>query len=191
MKAEQDKITKLQAFDSSYFRGKSHFRNDDTQNYLVFQSMYRYFKRIGNTDYLSLWKSKGLSDEVIKPPTTSGNSLAPALSYIGNKARVKFNGTCLKQAKITFTHGTIVNTYIVYDSNNNYPTLENSLFGAVKLTKNADIDKYKYFGHGIGFDGCGTFSVPSGGFGQNVIIFGVDVSSSVRVDNKIFFFNSW
>ena len=153
--------------------------------------MYRYFKRIGNTDYLSLWKSKGLSDEVIKPPTTSGNSLAPALSYIGNKARVKFNGTCLKQAKITFTHGTIVNTYIVYDSNNNYPTLENSLFGAVKLTKNADIDKYKYFGHGIGFDRCGTFSVPSGGFGQNVIIFGVDVSSSVRVDNKIFFFNSW
>ena len=69
-----------------------------------------------------MWKSKGLSDEVIKPPTTSGNSLAPALSYIGNKARVKFNGSCLKQAKITFTHGTIVNMYIVYDSNNNYPT---------------------------------------------------------------------
>ena len=49
--------------------------------------MYRYFKNIGNTDHISLWKSKGWSDEVIKPPITSDNSLAPALSYIGNKTR--------------------------------------------------------------------------------------------------------
>ena len=42
--------------------------------------MYKYFKKIGNTDYISMWKSKGLSDEVIKPPATSDNSLAPALS---------------------------------------------------------------------------------------------------------------
>ena len=40
-----------------------------------------------------------------------------------------------------------------------YPTLENSFFGAVKLVKNADIDKYKYLGHGTGFDRRGTFSV--------------------------------
>ena len=33
-----------------------------------------------------------------------------------------------------------------------YPTLENSLFSAVKLAKHADIDKYKYSGYGIGFD---------------------------------------
>ena len=38
-----------------------------------------------------------------------------------------------------------------------YPTIENCLFGAVKLTKNADIDKYKYSGYGIGFDGRGIF----------------------------------
>ena len=58
------------------------------------------------------------------------------------------------------------------------------MFGAVKLTNNADISKYKYSGYGIGFDGHGTFSFPIGGFGQNVIIFGVDISSSVDVDNK-------
>ena len=51
------------------------------------------------------------------------------------------------------------------DSNNNYPILENSSFGAFKLTK---IDKYKYSGYGIGFDRRGTFSVPGDGFGQNV-----------------------
>ena len=44
LKAEQDKITKLQAFDSSYFRGKNHFEDDGTQNYLIFQLMDRYFK---------------------------------------------------------------------------------------------------------------------------------------------------
>ena len=102
--------------------------------------------------------------------------------------RVKFNGSCLKQDKIMFNHG-IVNIYIVYSlkSTLNYNeviTLENCLFGAVKLTKNADISKYKYYGYGIGFDGKGAFSCPSGGFGNSVIIFGVDMSSSVHVDSK-------
>ena len=66
----------------------------------------------------------------------------------------------------------------------NYPVLENSLFGAIRLTKNADIDKYKYSGYGIGFDGRGTFLMSSGGFGRNVIIFGVDMNSSAHVDNE-------
>ena len=69
-------------------------------------------------------------------------------------------------------------------SNDSDPTLKNCLFGAVTLTKNADIDKYGYSGYGIGFDRRGSFSFPGGGFGQNVIIFGVDMSSSVHVDNK-------
>ena len=45
LKPEQDKIIKPQAFDSSCFRGKSHFEDDDTQSYLVFQPMYRYLKK--------------------------------------------------------------------------------------------------------------------------------------------------
>ena len=51
------------------------------------------------------------------------------------------------------------------------------------MTKNAN-DKYAYSGYGIGFDGKTSFSFPSSRFGQNVIIFGVDMSSSVHVDNK-------
>ena len=58
------------------------------------------------------------------------------------------------------------------------------MFGAVRLTKNTDIDKYGYSGYGIGFDRKSSFSFPGGGFGQNVIIFGVDMSSSSHVDNK-------
>ena len=70
-------MNKLKTFDSGYFIGISHFEEDGTQNYVVFQPMYRYFKRITNTDYISSWRSKGSSAESIKPPTTSDNSLTP------------------------------------------------------------------------------------------------------------------
>ena len=62
--------------------------------------------------------------------------------------------------------------------------LKNCLFGAVTLTKNADIDKYVYSGYGTPFDRKTSFSFQSSGLDQNVIIFGVDMSSSVHVDNK-------
>ena len=150
-------MNKLKTFDSSYFIGKSHFEEDGTQNYLVFQPMYRYFKMITNTDYISSWKSKGLSNESIKPPTTSDNSLNPRLSYYGTKIRVQFTKSCLKQPNHTFTHKKIVNTYIVYElgaSTSHYsdPTIKNCLFGAVTLNKNAENEKYKYSGYGIAFD---------------------------------------
>ena len=51
------------------------------------------------------------------------------------------------------------------------------------MTENVDINEYKYFGYGAGFHRKGKFSVGKG-FGRNCIIFGVDVSSSVHVDNK-------
>ena len=54
--------------------------------------MYRYFKKTSNTDFISSWKSKGISDEIVKPPTASDKSLAQGLSYIGNKTRVKLDG---------------------------------------------------------------------------------------------------
>ena len=81
-----------------------------------------------------------------------------------------------KQDKITFTHGTLVNIYVVYEVNKNfpissYPTIENCLFGAVSLTKKTvDVDIYKYSGHGTGLDRRGTFSVDKG-FGRNCITF--------------------
>ena len=92
------------------------------------------------------------------------------INYLGNKIRLKFSGSSLKQPKLQCTHGTIVNIYIVYelsasDSNSNDPTLKNCLFGAVTLTKNAGIDKNGYSGHEIGFDRRSSFSFPGGGFG--------------------------
>ena len=81
-----------------------------------------------------------------------------------------------------------MNIYIAYDlksSVNNFAfTLQNCSFGAVKLTKNSDIDKYRYSGYGIGFDSRGNFSHPSGGTGVKVIGFGVDMGSSIHSTNR-------
>ena len=66
-----------------------------------------------------------------------------------------------------------MNIYIVYEinvhtTNYSYPTLENCLFGAVTLNKNADIDMHRHADR----------------YGQNVIIFGVDMSFTIHIDNK-------
>ena len=63
-------------------------------------------------------------------------------------------------------------------------SLENCLFGAVLLTKNVNIGKHGYSGYGTGFNKTWSFSFPGGGFGQNVLIFGPDMSSSAHISNK-------
>ena len=102
--------------------------------------------------------------------------------------RIKFNKGCLKQGKISFNHGKVVNIYTVFEIDrsvkiSSYPTLENSLLGAVKLTKHVDIDLYKDSGYGIGLDRKGFFFTGDE-VGKNVIISGVDMSSSSHIDNK-------
>ena len=134
-----------------------------------------------------------MSDESVKPPSTSNKMLNPSVNYVGTKARVKFNGDCLKQVKTSCDHGKLVNIYIAYEIErsvniSNYPTLEYCLFAAAKLTKhNNDVDLYKYSEYGIGFDRKGFFSIGDE-VGKNVIIFGVDMNSSSHINNikKIF-----
>ena len=105
-----------------------------------------------------------------------------------DKIRIKLNGSFLNWFPPTILHGDIVNIYIVHEITSdykdiNYPTLENCLFGSVKLTKNADIDKYGYFGYGIGFGRQLSFSIDNE-TGGNVLIFGVDMSPSTKIDNR-------
>ena len=64
--------------------GNTLFNSEDgNQSYLIFQAVYKYFKIISNSVYISEWKSKGLSDESIKPPKTTNNVLTPQLNYYG------------------------------------------------------------------------------------------------------------
>ena len=63
--------------------------------------------------------------------------------------------------------------------------LGNSLFGAVKLTKNADSDKHKYYGYRTVFYASESFSLPDGSrFGKKLILFGADMSSFFHIGNK-------
>ena len=175
----------LEKFDATHFRVENYFDGDGTQNYLVFQPVYKYFERVGSESSPS--KSKGLSNEKIDSVTTSNCQVS---KLVDNNARikVKFHGDLSKQNKVTYSHGTMVNIFIVHSliptTKDSSVTLQNCLFGAVKLTKNADIDKYKYSGYGIGFDSRGSFTHPRGGYGRNVIIFVADLSSSTHVNYK-------
>ena len=79
-------------------------RGEGSLAQLIFQPVYKYFKFITCTNYISSWESKGLSDESIKPTTTSDNSLRPLITYYDYNIRVKFNGSILRQPKVTYSH---------------------------------------------------------------------------------------
>ena len=120
--------------DLSYYRGKQYFdEGSGKQNYLIFLPMGKYFKLnsvVGIIDRVLSWQSKGISNESIKPPATSNNSLNPRLSYNDTKIKVQFTGSCLKQPKFTFTCKKVVNIYIVYElgassSHDSDPTIKN------------------------------------------------------------------
>ena len=100
-----------------------------------------------------------------------------------------FNGHCLMKNNISIPKK-VINIYISYtlgpqlrNLNTDF-TLGNYLFGSVKQTENADLDKYNYSGYGIGFDSRSEFLFIDGSYGKNFIMFGADMSSSVHVDNK-------
>ena len=91
----------------------------------------------------------------------------------------------------------VINIYCVYEldpidfSRNNEFTIQNALFGAIEITKNANTSKYKYKGYGICFDESESFShvKKEGNFNhttlaRNVIIFGADMSFSKHANNK-------
>ena len=144
--------------------------------------MYKYCKIVDYT--ISSWESKGLSNKKISFFLRLINNKPQRLSYGNARMMLKFNGGFLAQDKVANNHGPIVNIYTVYElipftTSKQNATLEHGLFGAAKLTKSTDIDKYKYSEYGIGFDSRGTFSHPSGGFGKNVIVFGADMGKSV------------
>ena len=124
-----------------------------------------------------------MCDERLNSNTASNYTISIELSFYGTKTIVEFIGSCLKQDKVIYSHGKIVNIYTVYEISKNYntstyPTLEYC------LTENADIDQYKYSGYGIGFDKKREFSFGSRGFDRNCIIFWADMNSSSHTNNN-------
>ena len=135
-----------------FFIGQSYFNNDGSQFYLIFQPIYKTittFSGLKNT--ISEWETKGLSNEKFTCSYIANVSVCPKLLWTNNsKIRLKFKGSCLKQEnKAPFIPNNVVKLFIVHeldrwsqDLNTDF-TLKDYVFGALKLTKNADPDKYK------------------------------------------------
>ena len=129
-----------------------------------------------------------MSTEKLATPAATDNSLSSPIKWYGNSNFcLIFKRSCLKQKSSIYTPPNRINVFIVYNLDtwsrnlNSDFTLKDCLFGDVKL---AMTQVNIYSGHGIGFDSRSELSLPDGSVGKNVIIFRVDMSSSVHIDNK-------
>ena len=160
--------------------------------YLLYEC--KFFSCKYNSGKISLWKSTGInnyarnSDVDAVYETTTG---LPSLVDNG-RMNVKIEGAYFKQIKIIRpNNNNIINIYVVYlidpisNTRNTVYTVQNALFGGVKITKNAaDTSKHKYERYRICFDEGGTFSIGNINNGRNVLIFGVHENSVTHSNNK-------
>ena len=123
-----------------------------------------------------------MSEEIIENITKSDSNFAPTFFFFFDNPvlpDMNFNGHCL--IKNISIPKKVINLYISYilgrqlNLNTDF-TLDNCWCRSAKLTKNADPDKYRYTGQGIGFDSRSEFLFTDGCYGKNVIIFGADMS---------------
>ena len=113
----------------------------------MFQGVYKYFEDVDASEtivkfHANSWISKGLSDEKISSDRGFKRSF---IEYGNARIKLKFDESILIQKLSTYL-GLIANYYIVYKlnprTNSSNIVLENCLFGKIKMTKNADTDKY-------------------------------------------------
>ena len=172
----------------SLLNGAKYFSSGLFQNYLVFISAKKFIKYFSGTTRIDSQKSNEMSQKNIENIIKSGSNFAP--TFVDYHSFLNFNGHCL--INNISVPKKVINLYISYTLGPHLRnldkdfilTLGNCLFESLKLTKNAGLDKYKYSGYGIGFDSRSEFSLPESTMGQNFIIFGADMSSSVHIDNK-------
>ena len=167
------------------------------KRYLVYECKVNSFNARGSE--IPAWKSTGISNH---PDDSSMNVVLnskgnhPVLIMSG-LMKVNLHGNYFTQNKVLKVSGSAINIYIVYklspisSTRNTDYTIQNALFGAMKITKNTDSSKNNYKGYGLCFDEGGEFdhTVKQGNFNRttnakNVIIFGVDMISSVHATNR-------
>ena len=172
---------------ASFNRGFYYYNQ---QSYFLFESKSKSFTK--NREAIHVWISTGIHNDSNNTDLFSvnnSNNNSPTLLNKNNRLGVTFNGNYMKQKKLGYAHGKIFNLYIVYELKNRRGdspdfTVQNGLFGAVKITKNAHTSHYKYEGYGICFDGESSFSFGDKIDAKNVIITGVNTSNSSQSTNK-------
>ena len=141
-------------------------------------------KKGKDTDCVLSWKSKGVYNSKFKPLCTAFLHSIRLCEY---RMGIKFDKDLLAVEPNNYA-SKIVNGYIVYDLDawpkvqlRNF-TIKNCLFGATSIVKNSDKEKYVYIGYGIAFDGKDKWSFDND-IARNIVIFGIDNSSSCHADN--------
>ena len=168
------------------------------QSYLVYECKMDSFNF--NSKKISKWKSTGIfiysDDSNIKGIEDTKTKL-PKLKNDG-RMHVYLQGNHFQQNDLIIPNNkNVINIYVVYkldpisSTRNTDYTIQNALFAAMKITKNTDCSKNNYTGYGLCFDEGGEFShtVKQGNFNRttsakNVIIFGLDTSSSIHATNR-------
>ena len=141
---------------------------------------------------ISSLKSTGIHKNDTTTDLTSvvnSGSVLPKLLNQNNRLGVTLAGNYMKQDKIAYYHNAVVNIYIVYKlqkRTGNSPdfTVQNVLFGAIKIAKDVNTRHCKYSGYGICFDGNSSFSFGNSINANIVIIFGCDMSFSSHANNR-------
>ena len=165
---------------------------------LVYDRKLNSFKIYVSSSILD-WKPKNICDPSNKNELSSNqniNNFYSSVKNISGELYVFFSGNYFVQDIINISNS-VINIYCVYKldpidfSRNNKFTIQNALFGAIEITKNANTSKYKYKGYGICFDESEEFTYvrKEGNFNhttsaRNVIIFGADMSFSKHANNR-------
>ena len=183
-KIKFDEVQKENSFDRGFF-------------YYLEQSYLVYDCRIGSFQFtagkISTWKSTGIFNYLGNSNMNAVGGSKSVLPELKNDGRmhVSLSGNHFQQNKVIIpSNDNVINIYCVYkidpiaSTRDDTFTIQNALFGAVEITKNADTSKYNYKGYGICFDEGGTFSKGNINNGRNVLIFGVHESSLVHANNK-------
>ena len=166
------------------------FYYHNQQSYFLFEPKSKSYTK--NGEAIHAWISTGIHNDSNNTDLFSvnnSNNNSPTLLNKSNRLGVTFDGNYMKQNKLGYAHGKIVNLYIVYKLKNtriDSPdfTVQNRLLGAIKITKNTNASHYKYDGYGICFDVESSFSFGNRIDAKNVIIFGVNTSNRSHSTNK-------
>ena len=141
---------------------------------------------------ISTWKSTGIFNYLGNSNINVVGDSKCVLPELKNDERmhVSLSGNHFQQNKVIIpNNNNVINIYCVYkidataSTRDDTFTVQNALFGAMEITKNADTSKYKYKGYGVCFDEGGMFSMGNINNGRNVLIFGVEESSLVHSNN--------
>ena len=190
-KIKFDEVQKENSFNRGFFYYLQ-------QSYLVHECKMDSFNFASKK--ISKWKSTGIfiySDDSSMKGIEDTKTKLPELKNDG-RMHDYLQGNHFQQNNVIIpNNNNVINIYVVYkldpisSTRNTDYTIQNALFGAMKITKNTDSSKNNYTGYGLCFDEGGEFAhtEKQGNFdhttnAKNVIIFGVDMSSSIHATNR-------